>query len=101
MTCWSLSEETKVIAKPFVPNRPARLEHGTDMKIQKPQESREVVPNAVQITIGIRRTVIVDDNVDSLNVDTTTKNIRCDENTFFKCLKGSVAVDTDRGSVQA
>ena len=52
------------------------------------------IPDTVEVTISIGRTVVVDDDVHTLNVDTTTEDVRCDEDTLLECLESSVAVDT-------
>ena len=48
----------------------------------------------MQVAVGITGAVIVDDNVHTLDVDTTTEDIRCNKDTLFECLEGGVAVDT-------
>lgn len=48
----------------------------------------------MQIAVRIWRTVVVDDNVYSLNVNATTENVGSNQNTLFKCLKRGVTLDT-------
>jgi hypothetical protein len=48
----------------------------------------------VEIAVSIRRTVVIDDNVDTLHVDPPTENIRGDEDTFLERLESSVALDS-------
>jgi hypothetical protein len=48
----------------------------------------------VEVTIGIRRTVVIYNNVDAFHVDAPTEDIRSDEDTFLECLESSIALDT-------
>ena len=48
----------------------------------------------MEVTISIRRAVVVDDDVDALYIDTTAENIGGDQDTLLKRLEGSVARDT-------
>jgi hypothetical protein len=48
----------------------------------------------VQITISVRRAVIIDDDVHSLNINTTAEDISSDQNTFLKCFEGGVSADS-------
>ena len=47
----------------------------------------------MQITVCIRRTVIIDDDVHSLHINTTTKNISSDQNAFLESFEGGVSAD--------
>ena len=51
----------------------------------------------MQITISIRRAVIIDDNVHSLDINTTAEDVSSDQNTFLESFKGSVSADTIEG----
>ena len=51
----------------------------------------------MQITVGVRRAVIIDDNVHSLDINTTAKDISSDQNTFLEGFKGSVSADSIAG----
>jgi hypothetical protein len=93
ITCWSLSEETKVIARPFVPNRPARLWQGKRQKEVRRMNIMRHPPNTMQVAVRIGRAVVVDNDVDSFNIDTTTKDVRSNENTFLECLEGCITID--------
>jgi len=93
MTCWSLSEETKVIARPFVPNRPARLQE-IAIRHEGTRLMRRRLPDAMQVTIGIWRAIIVDDNVDPFNINPTAKDIGRYQNPLLKCLESSVSIDS-------
>jgi hypothetical protein len=53
------------------------------------------LPHTVQVAVGIPRAVIVDHNVDTLNIDTTTKDIGGYENTLLEGFERSVARDTE------
>ena len=52
------------------------------------------LPDSVEVTVSIRRTVVVHNDVDTLHIDPPTEDIRSDEDTFLECLEGSVALDT-------
>ena len=52
------------------------------------------IPNAMKVAVGIRRTVVIDDDVDTLNIDTTTEDISGDEDAFLKRLESGVTGDT-------
>ena len=95
ITCWSLSEETKVIARPLVPKRPARLHTGL-ARDATPQTKRSYVPDTVEIAVCVRRTIVIDDDVDTLNIDTTTEDICRDENTLLEGFEGRVTVNAAR-----
>ncbi len=47
----------------------------------------------MQIAVGIRWTIIVNDNVYPLNIYTTTEDIRGDKNALLECFKSRVPVD--------
>jgi hypothetical protein len=47
----------------------------------------------MQITISIGRTIVVNDDIDSLDINTATEDVCCNEDALFECLEGSVAVD--------
>ena len=49
----------------------------------------------MEIAVRIRRSIIVDDDVNTLNVDTTAKDVRCYQYTFLECFESSVSLDTD------
>lgn len=51
------------------------------------------VPNAVQIAVRIWWAVIIDDDVDTLNIDATAEDIGSDKDSLFESLEGAVAVD--------
>ena len=50
----------------------------------------------MEVTISIRRAVVVDDDVDALYIDTTAENIGGDQDTLLKRLERRVALDTTR-----
>ena len=52
------------------------------------------LPNTMQIAVSIRRTIVVDNDIDTLYINTTTENIGSDKNTLLECLESGVAVDT-------
>lgn len=93
ITCWSPSEETKVIARPLVPKRPARLhnclsDHGDEREMIH-------VPHAVKVAVGVSGAVVVDNDIDTLHIDTTTKYVGGHQNTLLERLERSVARDTE------
>jgi hypothetical protein len=53
----------------------------------------------MQVAVGLGRCIIVDDNVDTLNIDTTTKDIGGHQNTLFEIFEGLVTIDTKIQSV--
>jgi hypothetical protein len=48
----------------------------------------------VKVTVSIRRTIIIHDDVDTFHVDPPTKDIGGDKYTLLERLEGSVALDT-------
>ncbi len=53
-------------------------------------------PYTVEVAVGIWRTVVVDDNVYSLHINTTTENIRRNENTLLEGFESRVSGDAIR-----
>ena len=53
------------------------------------------LPNTVKVAVSVGRAVIVDDDVDTLNINTTTEDVGSDQDTLLKRLEGSVSRDTD------
>ena len=54
----------------------------------------------MEITVGIVRAIVVDYNVYTLHIDTTTENVGSDKNTLLECLEGGVTRDTLRNHVE-
>ena len=52
------------------------------------------IPNTVQVAICVTRSVIVDDDIDSLNVDATAEDVGGDKDTLFEVLELRVTGDT-------
>ncbi len=48
----------------------------------------------MQVTVGIRGGIVGDGNVDTFNIDTSTKDVSGDEDTLFKVLELLVSLDT-------
>jgi hypothetical protein len=46
----------------------------------------------VEITVGVWWAVVVDHNIDTFDINATTKDVGCDEDTLFKGLEGSVTI---------
>jgi hypothetical protein len=55
-------------------------------------------PNAMQVTVRIRRAIVVDDDVHTLNINTTTENVCRDKNALLKCLERRVSGDSMEAS---
>lgn len=51
----------------------------------------------MQVAVGIRRAIIVDNDVHSFDIDTTAENISCNKDTLLKSLERRVAADTAQG----
>lgn len=45
----------------------------------------------MEVTVRIRRAVIIDDDVDTLNINTTPEDIGSDQDTLLECLESLVA----------
>jgi hypothetical protein len=50
----------------------------------------------VKVRIGIRRSIIVHDDVHSLDIDTATEDIGGNEDSLFEGLEGGISTDTKR-----
>ena len=48
----------------------------------------------MQVTIGIGRAIVVNDDIHSLDIDTATEDVCCNEDAFLESLERSVTVDT-------
>lgn len=99
ITSLSASDETKVMARPLVPKRPARLREVLD-DIPGSQK-RNSIPDTMQVAVRVRGTIVVDDNVHALNINSTTENVGSDKNTLFKCLESGISSDTAGGCEKA
>ena len=51
----------------------------------------------MEITIGIGRAIIVDDDVDTLNINTTAEDISRHQDTLLEGLESRVTLDTTEG----
>lgn len=47
----------------------------------------------MKVAVGIRRAIVVDDDVDTFDIDTTTEDIGGDEDTSLESFEGLVALD--------
>ena len=54
------------------------------------------LPNTMQIAVSIRRTIVVDNDIDTLYINTTTEDIGRNQYTLFELFKCSVTFDTVR-----
>lgn len=82
------------MARPLVPNRPARATykaHAVFAGVSKKRLSqrRYAKTYSVQICVGAADLghVEVDDNVDALNVNTTSHQVRCHQDAFLEILE--------------
>lgn len=55
--------------------------------------------DSVEVRVGVGRSVVVDDDVDSLDVDTSAEDVSGDENTLLKGLELLESRNTDRSVV--
>ena len=51
----------------------------------------------MEITIGIGRAIIVDDDIDTLNINTTAEDISRHQDTLLEGLESRVTLDTMEG----
>lgn len=91
---WSASDAMNVMARPLVPNRPARLHEEISLRFL--HFPRVYLPDPMQITIGVRRWVIINDNVNALHIYPSSENIRCYQNSLLKILELLVTRDSRR-----
>jgi hypothetical protein len=68
------------MAKPLVPNRPARL---STVRKMSAGEDREL-PNAMKVTVCIGGGVVVNDDVNSLHINTAAKYISRNKDSLLK-----------------
>ena len=59
-------------------------------------KTRRHKPNTVEVAVGVRRTVVVDDDVHSLDVDTTTEDIGGNQYPLLEGFERSITIDTER-----
>jgi len=59
-----------------------------------PETSEPHVPNTMQVTICITRSIVVDDDIDSLDVNPTAKDVSSDKDSFLEVLELRVTGDT-------
>lgn len=48
----------------------------------------------MQVTVGIRRAIIINDDVNTFNINSAAENIRSNKNTFLECLECRISVDS-------
>lgn len=58
-------------------------------------------PNTVQVTVRVWKTVVVDNDVDTLDVDTTTEDISGTKDMFLEHLQYSVAIYNGRSKTRS
>ena len=56
------------------------------------------LPNTVKVAVSVGRAIVVDYDVDTFNINTTTEDICGDEDTLLKRLEGSVPRDAKHRS---
>ena len=54
-------------------------------------------PNTMEVTVSIRGTVVVDNDVDPLDIDTSTKDISGYQYTLFESLERGITADSALG----
>ena len=54
----------------------------------RPETAR--APHTMEVLVGVRREIIVDDDVHALNVNTAAEKVRGDEDAFVELLEGLV-----------
>jgi len=57
-------------------------------------ESQCYIPNTMQVRICIGRTIIIGNDIDTFNINSTTKNVCSYKNPLFKGFEGCIAIDT-------
>lgn len=55
------------------------------------------LPDTMEVGISVQRGIVVNDNVDTLHIDTTTENISGNKDTLFEGLESGVTFDTSGG----
>lgn len=50
----------------------------------------------MEVAVGVGRAIVVDDDVDTLDVNTTTKDVSGDEDTAVELLESLVALDSNK-----
>jgi hypothetical protein len=50
--------------------------------------------NTMEVRVSITREIIVDGQVDTLDIDTTTENVGCNTDTLVELLEFLIALDT-------
>ena len=58
------------------------------------------IPNTVEVRVSISRAVVVDHDINTFDINTSTKNISCDENTLLKCLERGITRNTKRPAIR-
>jgi hypothetical protein len=72
-----------------VPKRPARLvsqyEHATANR------HKQNLPDAMEVTISVCGRIVIDDDVDSFDINAATKNVSSNQDTFLEVLELFIA----------
>lgn len=80
----SFSSATYVIAKPFVPNRPARATY-TKPKFDRFSSRFSLIwTYSMEIRVRIFGHIVIEDDIHTFDVHATAEQIRCDENSSLK-----------------
>jgi hypothetical protein len=48
----------------------------------------------VEVAVSVRRTVVINNDVDTFHVDPSTEDICSNEDTFLECLESGVTLDS-------
>lgn len=57
--------------------------------------SKALIPNAMQVTVRIRRAVVVHHNIDTFDINTTAENISGHKDALLEGFEGSISIDTE------
>jgi hypothetical protein len=83
-----------VIARPFVPNRPARLQETCETGGQS-KDILEYSPHTMQVIVRIWRAIVVDNNVDAFNVYPTAENVGRYQDALLKRFECRVSINAE------
>ena len=54
------------------------------------------LPDAVKVAVGIRRTIVVDYDINTFHIDSTTKDISRNKYTFLKCFESGITINSTK-----
>lgn len=53
----------------------------------------------MEVAVGICRGIVVDNDIHSLNINTTTEDVSGNKNTLLECLESTVSVDSEMRAI--